>query len=224
MSLTNLRSWPLERKLGLLTLTLGLGSLFGNPYRGGEQLTLDARELARVVQTTVDHVGAAELADWILAGRTDLRLLDLRDAADYAAYHIPGAEHAPITALADLPIARNETIVLVSDGGIHAAQAWFLLTARGFAGAKMLLGGFDAWQEEVLFPLLPADASPEVTAAFARRREIAAHFGGTPRQALPGEPTTTALALPSPSLPTVVAPASPTGAPVAAKKKKKEGC
>lgn len=228
MPIAPFRSWPLPHRLGLVAFLLGVGSLFGEPYRGGARVELDTRELARLVETTVDHVSPGELADWIVAGRSDFRLLDLRDAAAFAAYHIPGSEHAPITTLADYPVERNETVVLVSDGGIHAAQAWFLLAARGYAGAKMLLGGSDAWQEEVLFPILPADAPPEVTAAFARRRELATFFGGSPRQGVAGDQAAVAMALPSPALPTmtgVVAPvAGPAGAAVPAKKKKKEGC
>lgn len=212
-------TWSREKKLGAAALLLGAVALFGNPYRGTGVVTLDTRELAAIVQGELDHVTVAELADWIVLGRTDYRLIDLRDDDAYAAYHIPTAEPAPISALPDYPLRRNERIVLYSDGGIHAAQGWFLLKAEGFHGVSFLLGGLDAWKDEVLFPAAPAEPTPEQTAAFARAREVSAFFGGTPRAAGTGGEEAAAAELPTIEAPSAAAVPSPT-----AKKKKKEGC
>lgn len=210
----------LKQKLALAALLLGVVALFGNPYGGGT-VEIDARELARVVEGEVDHVTAQELAGWLLAGRTDVRILDLRDEASYAAYHVPGAERVPITDLADYPLWRNEPIVLYSDGGIHSAQAWFLLRARGYAGASILLGGLDAWKEEVLFPALPEDESglsAAQRAAVERARRVSAFFGGHPVSGA-------AAAEESYELPDVEMPAAAAVPPPAARRgKKKEGC
>jgi 3-mercaptopyruvate sulfurtransferase SseA len=119
--------------------------------------------------------------------------------------------------LPEYPLLRNERIVLYSDGGIHSAQAWFLLKAEGYYGVYMLLGGLDAWKDEVLFPSLPADPSPEELEQFERARFVAKQFGGKPRTGV--EETVEQAAVP---LPKVDAPARS----VAPKrsKKKKEGC
>ena len=118
--------WTLKTRLAALTLALGSLALFGDPYRG-DTVTLNTRELASIVESEVDHVTVDELASWIVQGRNDYRLLDVREEPAFAEYHIPTAESVQLTELADYPLFRNETIVLYSDGGMHSAQAWFLL-------------------------------------------------------------------------------------------------
>lgn len=217
MSRFALASLTLKQKLAAVAVALGALAVFGDPYGGGT-VQVDTRELALMVEEEVDHVTAGELADWILAGRTDYRLLDLRDADAYVAYHIPTAEPVAVAELLDYPLLRNEKIVLYSGGGIHSAQAWFLLKAHRFAGVYMLLGGLEAWKEEVLFPALPADAAAEARADFERRREAAAFFGGAPRSGAEEAPAAVEAELPQVAMPA----APPVARPV--KKKKKEGC
>ncbi len=151
--------WTLKSRLAVLALALGLVALFGGPRDGGT-VTLNAAELAAIVESEVDHVTVDELADWIIQGRNDYRLLDVRDPAAYAEYHIPTAESVQITELADYPLLRNEKIVLYSDGGTHSAQAWFLLKARGYGGVYMLLYGLEEWKQRILFPSPGADGEP----------------------------------------------------------------
>jgi rhodanese-related sulfurtransferase len=214
MKLFDFSSWTLNQKLALGALLLGALAVAGDPYGGGK-VEIDADELARIVQDEVDHVTAPQLADWILAGRTDFRVIDLREEAEYAAYHVPGAERVPITELADYPLYRNEPIVLYSDGGIHSAQGWFLLRAKGYAGASILLGGLDAWKDEVLFPVVAENLEPAVA---TRLREVAEHFGGQPRGAGAAEADA------SYEMPEVAMPVAPAAPPPSQKRKKKEGC
>ncbi len=207
--------WTLKWRLAALALALGVPALFGDPYGGG-WVRLNPRELAAIVETEVDHVQVEELAGWIVQGRNDYRLLDVRDAASYAEYHIPGAESVQLTELAQYPLSRNEKIVLYSDGGMHSAQAWFLLKARGYRGAYVLLRGLEEWKDRVLFPTLPPDATPEESRRYRARSETSLFFGGSPRTAEQSvDPTPIAM----PEVPVA------SGAPVApTRKKRKEGC
>ena len=209
----------LNQKLGVLALALGAIALFAQPQRG-PFVKLDARELALVVEKEVDHVKAPELAAWIIEGRSDYRLLDLRTAQEYATYHIPSAENVPLTGLVDYPLQRNEKIVLYSEGGIHSAQAWMLLRAQGYAAVYMVLGGLEAWKDEVLFPSLPADAGPQALAQFEKTAQVAKFFGGEAR--LGGDAAAPAAGAELPKL--AAPPPSPGPAAPVAKKKKKEGC
>lgn len=223
----NLRQFTLNRKLALLAVALGTLALFAQPHRG-PFVKLDSRELASVVEAEVDHVTAPELAAWIVEGRSDYRLLDLRTAEEFAAYHIPTAENVPLTGLADHPLLRNEKIVLYSEGGIHSAQAWMLLRAQGYEAVYMVLGGLDAWKDEVLFPVLPADADAKARAQFERAAQVAKFFGGEGRLGVVPEAgqaaSTTAPAVAN-ELPKLTAPPPMPGpATPVAKKKKKEGC
>lgn len=205
------------QKLGLLAFVLGALAVFGDPYGGGA-VRVNTRELAAIVESEVDHVTAEELADWIIQGRTDYRIIDLRGTQDYASYHIPTAENVPITQLDDYPLYRNEKIVLYSGGGIHSAQAWFLLRAKGYAGVYILLGGLTAWTEDVLFPALPEAATPEDAAEVARLERISAFFGGSPRSGAAAPAQLEGMELPKVEMPAQV-PVAP-----AKKKRRKEGC
>lgn len=213
----------LNQALALLALALGLLALAGNPYRG-HRVTLDTRELAVMVGTEVDHVTPQTLAGWIIAGATDYRLIDLRSPEEFARYHIPTAENVPIAGLPDYGLARNEKIVLYSQGGIHSAQAWLLLKAERYAGAYILFGGLEAWQDEVLQPIAPARPTPQEAAAFERSVQVARFFGGAPRAAAsPGE-APALLAAPAPAA--AASPPPPAAAPAGPprKKAKREGC
>lgn len=208
----------LNQGLAMFALALGALALASQPHRG-PFVKLDARELALVVEREVDHVTPAELGAWIVEGRADYRLIDLRTSEEYAAYHIPTAENVPLSGLADYPLLRTEKIVLYSEGGIHSAQGWMLLRAQGYEAVYFVLGGFDAWQDEVLFPTLAADADPQQRARFERAAAMAAFFGGRPR-AGGNEAQSTAPV----DLPKLVAPPPLPGPATPVKKKKKEGC
>ena len=228
MSLPRLDRLSRNQKLALFAVVLGVGALvLGGPEPG--KIVLDERELAAIVEGELDHVTPDELADWIVAGRQDFRLIDLRMAAEYAEYHIPQAENVAISALVDSDLARNEKIVLYSAEGIHSAQAWFLLRAKKFAAVYILLGGLKQWTEQVVFPESPAEnAGPAERIAFAKAAERSKFFGGASRAATvagaaaaPGG--SEGIGASAPTLPKVVPPPAPAPGGAAAKKKK-EGC
>jgi rhodanese-related sulfurtransferase len=210
----------LNTKLALLAFVLGFLALFaGNPYRGSVA-SLNTKELALIVEKTVDHVTVESLADWIIQGRSDYRLVDLRTEKEFAEYHIPTAEHIPITGLKDSPLERNEKIVLYSEGGIHSAQAWMLLKAEKYKGVYILFGGLDEWKDKILFPHVPENPTPESLKEFKKAQEVSKFFGGTPQTGSVEEKSSLIPQLPKLDLP------SPGTSPQSSepKKKKKEGC
>jgi hypothetical protein len=217
--------WTLRRTLAAAALVFGALAMAGNPVRG-HVVTIDTQELATIVGGEADHVTPAELADWVVRGASDYRLIDLRDETAYAQYHIPTAENVPVAQLPDFGLARNEKVVLYSEGGIHSAQAWMLLRAQGYKGVYILMGGLEAWRDEVVFPVAPAKASPQQAAEFERTVQLARFFGGQPRAASAGEGAPPpALVAPAPAASQLGAPAAPGRKPgLPALKKKKEGC
>lgn len=214
------RGWSsllLNQKLALGALVLGAVALFARPSPGSI-VTLDTKELAAIVEREDDHVTTSELAGWIVEGRSDYRLVDLRREKEYAEYHVPTAENVTVTALPDAALLRNERIVLYSEGGIHASQAWMLMRVQGFKSVYTLKGGLEQWKDDVLFPTLAENAAPPERARFERAAALARFFGGTPRTG-----GSAALAAAPPPMPKVEAPVAPAG-PASAPRKKKEGC
>lgn len=219
-------AWTLRRALAAAAFALGALAMAGNPVRG-HVVTIDTQELATIVGGAMDHVSPAELAGWIVRGATDYRLVDLRSEAEFAQYHIPTAENVPIAQLPDFGLARNERIVLYSEGGIHSAQAWMLLRAQGYKGVTILLGGLEGWKDEVVFPVAPANPGPREAAAFERAAQLARFFGGRPREAATagGDAPPLTLAPSAPASPLLAAPGGQARKPGATPaKKKKEGC
>lgn len=206
--------------LAVAAFMLGFIALFaGTPYHGAEA-TVNTKELALTMATDADQVGVSTLADWIIQGKSNFRVVDLRAEAAYAEYHLPPAENIPVAGLAHAPLLHNEKIVLYADDGARAAQAWMLLKAKGFKGVYILRGGLDAWKDSVLFPRIPANPTPAQVVEFARAREVSKFFGGTP-QALAGDSAVVSqVAMPKLAMPAPQA----AGGPGAPKKKKKEGC
>jgi len=212
------KNLSLNRKLALFLLALGFLALFaGSPYKGPE-LKVDASEMAMIVQKEVDHVASEELAGWIVQGNADYRLVDLRAEKDFGEYHIPTAENIQLTGLKDAQLGRNEKIVLYSDGGIHSAQAWFLLKADGYKGVYILRGGLEEWKDNILFPRLADKATPAEVAAFEKAKLLSKFFGGTPQVGGAAEANAPRMALPKLESPAGAQPKAVAG------KKKKEGC
>jgi len=210
-----------NQRLAALAFVLGLVAIAASPTRDGP-LTVVPEELAIAIARKADHVSASDLADWIIQGRADFRLVDLRAEAAYATYRIPGAENLPIASLPGAALARNEKILLYGEDGVHAAQAWFLLKARGHQAVYMLDGGLEAWKNLVLYPRLAGATTLEARQRNERLRTVSLHFGGSPLAAgdAGSSPAAAAPAGPLPPVPSVKSPAAARPAP----KKKKEGC
>jgi 3-mercaptopyruvate sulfurtransferase SseA len=94
---------------------------------------------------------------------------------------IPGAVAVTMSELDTVEVRPAERLVMYSDGGAHAAQAWVLLRVRGIRNALVLKDGMAAWEDEVLSPLLPSVPDDSATARFQRAKELALWFGGFPR-------------------------------------------
>jgi len=211
----------LNQKLGVLALALGGLAVFAN-VAPGHTVTLDAKELLTGVARQEDHITPAELAAWIIEGRTDYRLVDVRDEKAFAEYHIPTAENVPLATVTDGSLGRTDKIVLYGDGGIHAAQAWMVLRGKGYTRVYTLLEGLDAWKDDVLFPVMPQSPTAEQQAQFERSAQVAKFFGGQPRTA--AAPGAEPVALPTQAaMPQVAPPTLPSGAG-GGPKKKREGC
>lgn len=211
------------KKLALLALLLGvIAFVIGNPSQN-RKVQINAAELAMIVESKVDHVSATELADWLIKEKSDYRLIDIRTEKEFNEYHIPNAENIAITNLLEGSLNRNEKIILYSEGGIHSAQAWFLLQSNNYKNVYILFGGLDSWNDEILYPKLSANATEEQKATFEKSKQVSLYFGGTP-QIVSGDASVTSIALqttvPKPA-PKLSAPAGKIGGGA---KKKKEGC
>lgn len=174
-----------RRWLGWAAVALAaLAPLAGSPFAAG-RARIDVVRLAGQVERAEDHVTALQLAEWIKERRPDLRILDLRSAAQYDSLHIPGAERVPLDSLPFLELPRRGTVVLYSEAGAHAAQGWVFLRALGVTDTYFLRGGIYEWIDQVLSPTLAVDATPAERVVYARASALSRYFGGTPQAGVP---------------------------------------
>jgi rhodanese-related sulfurtransferase len=170
----------LVKRLGVGAAVLGFAAPFaGNPYVASRG-HIDVDEIAGVIGRGEDHVDALLLARWIRERKPHLRVIDVRSAAEFDAYSIPTAENVPLELLPQASFGADETIVLYSAGGAHAAQAWMMLRAMGRRSVYFISGGLVDWDTDVMNPVLASDASADARAAFEIIAELSRYFGGDP--------------------------------------------
>ena len=163
------------------SVALALAAAFAVTDGRGALSATQTGAIAAEIASEADHIDALDLAQVIKTGEPGLRILDLREGLDTLTYMIPGAVPISLAGLDTIRVAAGERLVLYSDGGAHAAQAWVLLRVRGIRDALVLKDGMAAWEDEVLSPLLPAVPDDSARTRFKRARELSLWFGGFPR-------------------------------------------
>lgn len=77
-----------------------------------------------------------------------LRLIDVREPAEYRAARLDGAELRPLGQImqwaTELP-NKDEEIIVHCHHGMRSDRACQYLAAQGFTNVKNLLGGIDEW-------------------------------------------------------------------------------
>lgn len=81
-----------------------------------------------------------------------LRLIDVREADEWAIAKLPQAELIPLSQfqqLATEKLSPDETIVLYCHHGMRSARAQGYLKTQGYENVINLTGGIDAWALQV---------------------------------------------------------------------------
>lgn len=169
-----------NRVLAAIAVVLAAGAWVAGRPSAVPPGQIDVDRLASMIAREEDHVTAVELGQWLRDGKAGLRVIDVRSPADFDEYHIPHAENVPLPSIGKTPFRADETLVLYSDGGAHAAQAWVMLRSLGFTNVYFLRGGLGEWLDDVMSPMLPSDATPAERDAFRPIADLSVYFGGKP--------------------------------------------
>ncbi len=211
----------ISKKLAIVAFVLGIVALFiGNPSNKNI-IDVNAKEMALATVKDQDKVDVMTLADWLIKEKSDFTLVDLRNEKEFNEYNLPTSVNIPMENILTSDLMRNQKILLYGNNDIAAAQAWFILKSGNYKAVYILHGGMNAWKNEILFPKLAVDATPEQTTAFEKVKQVSTYFGGTPQLSVAKQTTSVLTVKPSaPALPKLSAPS----AGGKAVKKKKEGC
>jgi len=153
-------------------------------WAGHAQADPDAptfEDVARAIIHGQDQVGVDTLADWIIQGKQDFMLVDVRPQDAFAAGHIKTAQSMPLTYLVEREtisrLPRDRMLILYSNGNRKAAQAVVMLRLAGL-DAYSLLGGYEFWSQHVLHPELPANAGDDEILRFRKQQAVSCYFSG----------------------------------------------
>jgi rhodanese-related sulfurtransferase len=217
----------LKFKLALIAVLLGIVALFaGDPY-GGTTIKVNTKDIALSTVKNSDKINPTDLADWIIQGKADYILVDLRSPEKFSEYTLPDAENIPLVELPNSDLLRNQEIILFSDDEVQAVQGWFILKAKNYKSVYFLEGGLNAWKDKVVYPKVPANPSKEEVAKLEKMRVVAQYFGGDLVTSSSTEETKTEIKLPSSGssvIPQTTKPQTGGGKVTSPKKKKREGC
>ncbi len=87
----------------------------------------------------------------MLMNRTKPLILDVRDAAEYAAGHIQGAKHIPVGELVgrlkEIEKFKNKPVLVHCQKGMRAKSACNVLREQQFTQLHNLQGGLNSWIE-----------------------------------------------------------------------------
>ena len=87
----------------------------------------------------------------LLMNRSKPLILDVRDAAEFAAGHIQGAKHIPVAELAarmkEIEKFKDKPVLVHCQKGLRAKGACSILKGQQFSQLHNLQGGLDAWLE-----------------------------------------------------------------------------
>lgn len=169
----------------LMAILIGVIILFLPQQKAKGVMQSTEKEVMEALADPSMVMGADELAYIILNNPKKATLVDLRSAEEYNRFSLPGSVHIPV---ADVLMREHRELwndplkkkVLITNGGIEAAEVQTLLLRKGYREVCVLDGGLNRFTE-VIFK---ENEAPEGTLGIAElsryrfRKRAAALFGG----------------------------------------------
>ena len=139
-------SW---KQFGAIILAMMGFILAFSPVETGMNNDLNAISLAKQIVDREDHITAEQLGQLIIDNDPDYLIIDVRNPEEFASFNIKTAVNIPLEVLFTddflSSLDPENYIILYSNGGTHAAQAWVILQQLGYNNSAVLLGGLNYW-------------------------------------------------------------------------------
>lgn len=99
----------------------------------------------RRLSPSIPSIDVAQLD--ALLRQNAVRVLDVREDAEFRQGHVPGAIHVPVKRLPDriAKLRRDKPYAVICASGSRSAKATNYLLEQGFEGAVSVNGGTTAW-------------------------------------------------------------------------------
>src|SRR6202790_2594824 len=131
-------------------------------------------ELLRRVKSQIAEVDPSEVNELIHEGAT---VVDVREAEEYAAGHLPGAKHVPRSYLesrieAAVPDRSTQVILYCASGNRSAYGARTLEEELGYEHVRSMTGGITLWKDRGYEVQVPRAMTPEQRERYSRHMLI----------------------------------------------------
>jgi rhodanese-related sulfurtransferase len=172
-----------NRQIGIFAVFIIAFIMLFLPGQDKSKYSFKPDAIAGIIKEGKDHVSPGDLSQWILEGKNDLTLVDIRPKEEFEKGHIKSAKNIPLDALMKRSTIESEfvdgkMVILYSNGTSHAAQAWLVLKTAG-VDCYILDGGYNYWNETVLNPKDPgAGAADDEILKYQAAQSVADYFGG----------------------------------------------
>ncbi len=127
-------------------------------------------ELLRQVKSQIEEVDPSEVNELIDEGVT---VVDVREADEYGAGHLPGAKHVPRSYLESriegvVPDRSTQVILYCASGNRSAYGARTLRDELGYEHVRSMTGGITLWKDRGYEVQVPRSLTPEQRERYSR--------------------------------------------------------
>jgi molybdopterin/thiamine biosynthesis adenylyltransferase len=127
-------------------------------------------EVLREIKSRIDEVDPAVVREQITNGAV---LVDVREADEFAAGHIPNAKHVPRSSLesrieGSVPDRSKHVILYCASGNRSAWAARTLLDDLGYDNVESMTGGFTLWKDRGYEVVVPKTLTAEQRERYSR--------------------------------------------------------
>jgi len=147
------------KQFGIIVLMICGLILAFSPVDTDKKNISDPNQLSQQILNRNDHISAEQLGEMIIDGDPDYLLIDIRSPEEYEKFHIKTAYNFPLETLFKQETMNeldpDKLLILYSNGGTHAAQAWILLQQYGYENSLVLLGGLNYYVDVYSNPQPP---------------------------------------------------------------------
>ncbi len=162
-------------------IILGIFALIiGNPTQA-EESEKSGMSFDVVLKNKMYGKTVYEIADWIIKKKQDYKLVDIRDDTLYQKGAIPTAMNIPKKEFGPAYFDKSDKIVIYCKTDSSSVDAMLQLRNNDFNAVYVIYGGYNAWEDKILNPVLADNASEEEIEEFKKIREISFYFGGNPK-------------------------------------------
>jgi rhodanese-related sulfurtransferase len=164
----------------LILLGIGLAVL---PARQNPK-EIEPGQLMTEIMSQSRYLSTDEVARKIIEKDPAYIYVDVRDAAQFNSFSLPGSINVPLSQLLDstntmLLNQKVKNVVFLSNGDITAEKAWLLCRRMGYEHLYVMQGGLNRWAETIMNPPAPLASAPSQDFdTYEFRKGACAYFGG----------------------------------------------